>query len=198
MMNGKNTLSEKTRFVQKYTIRAIVSLVVIFGAAIIFKENVIDHNPEFWIEKFYSNPTVIYLIYIGSEVFFGLFPPEIFMFWAMNLGGTTTYVLNIAFFTLVTLGAGHLAYFIGRYLNTIFSVNLFKRKFFVKYIPWVRKFGGALIIGAAMTPLPWSTICLIMGAIRFDYKKFSLYSISRIFRFALTAYMVYTTHTIFF
>ena len=88
-MKAKSTLSEKTRFILKYTIRAIVSLVIIFGAAIIFKENVIDHNPEFWIEKFYSNPTVIYLIYIGSEVFFGLFPPEIFMFWAMILISTT-------------------------------------------------------------------------------------------------------------
>jgi len=134
-MKGKNTLSEKTSFILKYTLQAIGSLVFIFAVAILFKTTVIDLNPEFWIEKFYSNPTVIYLIYIGSEVLFGLFPPEIFMFWAMNLGGTTTYVLNIIFFTIVTLGAGHIAYLIGRYLNKVFKLNLVKRKFFVKYIP---------------------------------------------------------------
>lgn len=191
-------LNEKSRFVLKYTLRAIIYLVIIVVIAVIFKKIVIDHNPQFWIEKFYSKPLIIYLIYIGSEVFFGLFPPEIFMYWSLNLGNTDVYILNVAFFTLVSVLAGHLAYFIGRLLYKRFSEKLYKRKFFIKYIPWVEKFGPALIIIAAMTPLPWSTICLIMGAIRFDYRKFTLYSISRIIRYALYAYLVFESKTLFF
>lgn len=191
-------LNEKNKFILKYTLRAIIYLAILIVVAIIFKKTVIDLNPEFWIEKFYSKPLIIYLIYIGSEVFFGLFPPELFMYWSMNLGGTGVYILNVAFFTLVSLFAGHLAYFIGRLLYKRFSEKLYKRKFFIKYIPWVQKFGPALIIIAAMTPLPWSTICLIMGAIRFDYGKFTLYSTSRIIRFILYAYLVFGSKTLFF
>ncbi len=191
-------LNERTRFILKYSLQAIIYLLVIIVVAIIFKKAVIDHNPQFWIEKFYSRPIIIYLIYIGSEVFFGLFPPELFMYWSINLGNSTSYIINLTFFTLVSVAAGHLAYFIGRYFNKYLSSTVFQKKFFVKHLPMVKKYGSLLIIVAALTPLPWSTICLIIGTIHYDYRKFTLFSLSRIFRFAVNGYLVYSSHTLFF
>lgn len=191
-------LSHKTKFILKYTFRALISLIIIFAAILLFKVSFFDHNPEYWIDTFYSNPTVIYLIYIGSEVFFGLFPPEIFIVWALNKGDTLHYVLNVVFFTSVSMAAGHLAYFVGRIINKLFSRRYTTWPIISKYLPFVRRYGALLIVIAALTPLPWSTISLVMGTINFRYRLFTLYALSRILRFAIVGYLIFYSKPLLF
>ncbi|MDX9880974.1 MAG: hypothetical protein RBS73_02845 [Prolixibacteraceae bacterium] len=190
--------SEKKWFVVKYTLRAILSFALILGGFLLFKELYFDHNPEYWIGKFYGNSLAIHLIYVASEVFFGIFPPEIFMFWAIKAGGTTNYILNILFFAVVSMGAGHLAYWGGRYLAKRMGKRIEKRKFVSQHLPTVKRFGGALIVIAALTPLPWATISLVMGIIGYNYNRFSLYALSRIFRFALNGFLIFQSGSLLF
>lgn len=171
-------------------------LIIILIGFILFKNHIYDRNPDFWIKQFYGNPTIIYLIYICSEVFFGIFPPELFMLWALNKGVLSFYIFNMAFFTAVSYGAGHLAFLTGRFLAKKLSTRLTRLKFFTTYLPKVKKFGAPLIIIAALTPVPWSTIALIMGATKFNYQKFTLYALSRIARFAVYGFILYHTHAL--
>ncbi len=191
-------LSERKRFVLKYALRAMLSFGLIIGGLLLFKRFFFDHDPEYWIEKFYGNSLMIHLIYVGSELFFGIFPPELFMLWALNAGNTTSYVLNIIFFTAVSMGAGHLAYWGGRYLAKVFGKYLEKQKFISKYLPAVKKFGGLLIIIAAFTPLPWATISLVMGTVGYSYSKFSYFSLSRILRFIIYGSIIFQTGSLLF
>lgn len=191
-------LKEKRMFILKYSLRALLSLAILFAGLYLFKILYFDHNPDYWIERFYRNPLVIYLIYIGSEVFFGIFPPELFMFWAIKAGSTLAYVFNIIFFGTVSMGAGHLAYWIGRYLRKRVGKSITKKKFVSKYLPTVRKFGGVLIVVAALTPLPWSTISLVMGVVEYNYKRFSYYALSRVLRFVVNGFLVYHSGSLLF
>lgn len=190
--------SERKRFIVKYILQALVSLAIIAGGALLFKELYFDHDPEYWIDKFYSNPLMIYLIYIASEIIFGIFPPELFMFWALNIGDTLSYVCNICFFAIISLLAGHLAYWVGKYLSRVFGKRIKKKNFIAQYLPIVKKFGGLLIIIAAFTPLPWATITLIMGIIDYNYRKFTLLAFARVLRFAIYGFIIFKSGNLFF
>lgn len=191
-------LSDKKKFVLKYSLRALLSLLLIFGGLLLFKKLYFDHDPDFWLEKFYSNSLVVHLIYVASEIFFGILPPEIFMFWAIKAGDTTSYVLNIIFFASVSMGAGHLAYWVGRYLSKVMGKRIKKRPIIVQYLPIVKKFGGLLIVIAAITPLPWATVSLVMGALEYRYQSFTYYSLSRILRFVVNGFLIFQSGTLFF
>ncbi len=191
-------LSEKKRFVLKYALRAMLSFALIFAGILLFKELYFDHDPDYWIDKFYANSLMIHLIYVASEVFFGIFPPEIFMFWAIKAGDTTSYILNILFFAVVSMGAGHLAYWGGRSLAKRMGKRIEKKKFVSQHLPTVKRFGGALIIVAALTPLPWATISLVMGTVGYSYQHYSLFALARIFRFALNGFLIFQSGALLF
>jgi membrane protein YqaA with SNARE-associated domain len=68
------------------------------------------------------------------------------------------------------------------------------RKFFLKYWPMFRKFGSALIIAAALTPLPWALISMLVGSTEYPLKRFSAFALFRVLRFAVYGYIIFQTH----
>ncbi|MDD4144614.1 MAG: hypothetical protein PHN68_08260, partial [Prolixibacteraceae bacterium] len=83
--------SSRMQFLIKNGFRGFVWLLVLLTAYFFFEEIVISRNPDNWVEKFYAKPEIIYLIYIGSEFFFGIFPPELFMIWAVRKANPANY-----------------------------------------------------------------------------------------------------------
>ena len=65
--------------------------------------------------------------------------------------------------------------------------------FFREYIKTLRRYGGFLIIVAAMTPLPFSGVALIVGATGYKFPMYLLVSLTRFVRFAAYAYVVWLT-----
>ncbi len=186
--------TRRTRFLLKNLLRALVYAVLLAVAYLLFKEYIIEENKAVWIERFYGNPLVIYLIYIGSEIFFGLFPPEFFMLWAFNKGDYLQYIANVAFFAVVSYGAGYLAFLIGRFLRQALFFRYMSRKFFKHYWPLFRRYGSLLIIVAALTPLPWAAVSMLVGSTEYPMKRFLLIALFRIFRFAFYGYIIFQTH----
>ncbi|RKD89735.1 SNARE-associated domain-containing protein [Mangrovibacterium diazotrophicum] len=184
----------KTGFLLKNLGRALIYALVIGVAYYLFKEYIIAENQEVWLKKFYSNPTLIYLIYIGSEVLFGLFPPEFFMLWAYHGGDVLHYTLNLIFFAGVSYGAGYLSFLIGRYLQRTVFFRFMSRKFFMKYWPLFRKFGSVLIIAAALTPLPWALISMLVGTTEYPLKRYLYFALFRILRFSIYGFIIFQTH----
>lgn len=188
------TEQSKTLFLLKNFGRALIYALVIGVAYYLFKQYIVTENQEVWLNKFYSNTPLIYLIYIWSEVFFGLFPPEFFMLWAYHKGDVLHYVLNLTFFAGISYAAGYLAFFIGRFLRRTVIFRYMSRKFFKKYWPMFRKFGSALIIAAALTPLPWALISMLVGSTEYPLKRFTYFALFRILRFAIYGFIIFQTH----
>jgi len=184
----------KILFLAKNMGRAVLYALIIGTAYYLFKEYFITENQEVWLKRFYSNPTLIYLIYVGSEVFFGLFPPEFFMLWAFHKGDTVQYLLNLCFFAGVSYGAGYLAFIIGRILRKTFLFGYLSQKLLAKYWPLFRKYGSALIIAAALTPLPWALISLLVGSTEYRLRRFFFFALFRVFRFAIYGFIIYQSH----
>lgn len=189
-------MTEQTKFafLAKNLFRALIYAIIIFAAYYLFKEYIITESHEVWLTQFYSRPLIIYLIYIGSEVFFGLFPPEFFMLWAYHGGSTWYYWLNLIFFAGISYSAGMLAFAIGRYLRRMLYFRYVSRKFFKTYWPMFRKFGSVLIIAAALTPLPWALVSMLVGTTEYPFKRFLSFAVFRLLRFAVYGFIVYQSH----
>lgn len=184
----------KVRFLLLNFFKGMIWLSLLVGAYMLFKELVYKDNPDFWIEKFYSNPYQIYSLYIFSEFCFGLIPPEIFMVWAFHKGDVLHYFMNVAFFTVISVLAGFTAFILGKYLQRRVCFRFFQRKYFSKYLPLVRRYGLFLIVVAAVTPLPYSATSLVVGASGYRTDLYLIAAVSRILRFALYGYVIFQTH----
>jgi len=187
-------LSANIQFLLRNGLKGLVWLLVLLAAYFLFEEIVISKNPDVWIEHFYARPQVIYLIYIISEFFFGIIPPELFMIWAINKDTLSHYFLNLAFFATVSYIMGYLNFLIGQYLYNHKTFRFFRRKFFKESWPMVKKYGLFLIIVAALTPIPWSAVSLLVGSAGYPTKKYLKYALFRFVRYAIYGYLIFQTH----
>ena len=187
-------LHKKLKFLFKNILKGLLWMGILVVMLLLFKEYIIDKNQDVWLERFYSRPLIVYAIYIGSEVFFGLFPPELFMLWAYYKTDTLDYLFNVLFFAGVSYAAGYLAFLIGRYLRRVVLFRYLGRKFFSKYWPLFRKYGSFLIITAALTPLPWSAISMLVGTTEYPMKRYFVFALFRILRFFIYGYIIFQTH----
>ena len=55
----------------------------------------------------------------------------------------------------------------------------------------LNKFGGLLIVLAALTPLPYPIVSQLSGMNNYPFKKFALLTLVRFFRFALYGALLY-------
>lgn len=187
-------ISPRIQFLIRNGLKGLIWLAILLVAYYIFDKLVISKNPELWLEHFYSQPGLIYLIYIASESFVGIIPPELFMIWAFNKGDTLHYILNVGFFAIISYGLGYLNFLIGQYLYKRVIFRYFRKRFFKESWEQLRKYGLFLIIVAAITPVPWAAVCLLVGSAGYPTKNFLMYALTRILRFAVYGFIVYQSH----
>ena len=189
-------LSPRIQFLLKNSVKGVVWLLIILAAFFLFEEIVISKNPDAWVEKFYAKPEIIYLIYFGSEFFFGIIPPELFMIWAINKASVTHYFFNLAFFAAVSYAMGYVTFLIGQFLHKRITFRYIRMKFLQESWPLLRKYGLFLIIVAALTPIPWSAVSLLVGSAGYPSSKYLKYALFRLLRFAVYGYIIFQTHQI--
>ncbi|HKJ78263.1 MAG TPA: hypothetical protein VKA10_01960 [Prolixibacteraceae bacterium] len=189
-------ISSRMRFLFRNGLKGLAWFVVLIGGYWLFRKAIFAQNPEYWLEQFYAQPQIIYLIYTASEIFFGIIPPELFMIWAVNKSDAIHYFWNIAFFAGVSYAAGYLTFLLGQFLYKRVTFRYIRIRFFKGLWPKLKKYGIFLIIVAALTPLPWSAVSMLIGASGYPAPRFLRYALFRILRFAVYGFIVYQTHQI--
>ena len=187
-------ISPRVKFLISNGFKGIIWLAVLLVGYYLFDKLVISKNPELWLERFYSQPGLIYLIYFGSELFFGIIPPELFMIWAYNKSDIPHYILIVTFFAAVSYALGYINFLFGQFLYKRVIFRYLRKRFFSETLPQLKKYGLFLIIVAAMTPVPWAAVCLMVGSAGYPAKRFLLYALFRILRFFVYGYIVFQTH----
>ena len=189
-------MSSKLRFLLRSGAKGVAWFSVLIIGYFLFEEIVISKNPDVWIERFYAQPEIIYLIYIASEFLFGLIPPELFMIWAINKADINHYILNVAFFAVVSYALGYVTFLIGQFIHKRITFRYLRMKLLKQQWPLLRKYGLFLIIVAALTPLPWSATSLLVGSAGYPSKKYLRYALFRLLRFVIYGYVIFQTHQI--
>lgn len=188
-MNDEN----KTKFLLKNLSRGLLWLTVLVGIFFYANHHI---NPDYilWLAPVYDNLVLMLLIFLSSEIIFGIIPPEIFMVWGTRTGDVENYILIITILAIISYFAGLIGFGIGKFLDTTKIYRYFKRKIFGKYEYYLNKFGVFVIIVAALTPIPYSGISMLIGSVQYPLKKFILYSSMRFVRFGVYSYIIWQAH----
>jgi membrane protein YqaA with SNARE-associated domain len=179
----------KSSFLLKNLARGLAWFAVIITAYILASGELSVYQEE--IKNLSSNFVLIFTVFTVSEIVFGIVPPEIFMLIWQTQGVMSAYIINLAILTVISYGAGVLGYYIG----TTFSKTRLYRRFHVQYLHrydrQLKRYGVYLVLVGAITPVPFSAMCMLAGSVNLNLKNFLLISLSRVARFAAYGWMVW-------
>ena len=178
--------SYRSRFVLKNLFKGLLILAVIVVGYVILQQTT---DFDAFMEHIGQWPLIVYSVFIFSEVVFGIIPPELFMIWSIKSGAFESYTLNIALLAMISYASGILGYFIGGWLKR--KLPQFFDHYILKYKRTLNRFGGLLIFVSAVTPVPFSAICMLVGSTNFPFGKFLLIASTRFARFALYSFTIY-------
>ncbi len=182
----------KSRFLFRNLAKGLLWFAVIITAFILL-EDYIQNNFRSQIEQMYDSVLLFYGIFTLSEIIFGLIPPEFFMYvYILNHIPLQNYIIDLSALTIISYGAGVVGYYIGRNFSKTEFFSKVSERYLGQYQNNLRKYGGYLVLVGAITPVPYSAMCMLAGSINFPLKSFLLISISRIIRFAAYGWMVWS------
>jgi Predicted membrane protein len=144
------------------------------------------------INKIGDNMPLLLSVFTVSEIVFGILPPEIFMLIWQTKGVLSEYIFNLSVLTLISYGAGIIGYFIGYYFTKTPAFKKIHDRYLQPYEGRLKKYGGFLVIVGAVTPVPYSATCMLAGTIKYPFKTFLLICITRVIRFSVYGWMVWS------
>lgn len=167
--------------------KLVLSLIVIGTLLGIVNHYFIDIDVlmEGLFERF--SDWAILTVFFISESLLGLIPPELFIFWT---AGFSKPWLMVTVLALLSYSGGIVSFFIGRNLQRFPAIHNWVHFKFRQQVLIFHKFGGLLIFVAALTPLPFSPISIIAGAVEYSFKSYWKMALSRILRFFLYGFLL--------
>ena len=138
--------------------------------------------------------TFVLIIFFMSEVVLGIIPPELFMIWAITSRPLESYLFYVLAFSFISYTAGFVAYLFGKYLHKSIVYEFMRKNIIGKYEKKINSYGWLVIVVAAITPLPFSATCAVIGAIGFERNKYLFYSLARFVRYAIYGFFIWLAH----
>lgn len=178
--------NQKIRFFLRNLARGLIWFVVLILGYFLVR-NYLDFDFSGYLEPYFENTLLILIIFTLSEIFFGIIPPELFMIWALRFGNLAEYSFFILVFSVISYLAGYLGFLVGNYLGSTILYRYFRKKYMGKYHSLLQKYGFFLILVAALTPLPYSAISMLIGSLGYSRRKYLIFALARFLRFAIYA-----------
>jgi len=157
------------------TLYSIIALVVVFVVA---KEFLPDSLSES-LEPIAHDYTLMFSVFFISEAILGLIPPDLFIMWASVETQPLAFITILAFLSYI---GGIISFLIGKFIG---NKRIFERIVFnvrEQFEERILKWGGLVIMLSALTPIPFSPISMLSGSLKYPFKKYVVFSLTRIIR----------------
>ena len=180
----------RSAFFFRNLLKGLVWLSIIVLLFVLAKHNV---NQELLhrFEPVFNRSGLILLIYASSEFLIGIIPPELFMIWSLRSGVLHHYILWMVLLTIISYCAGLGAYFFGRYLHNTQFYNYLRKRYLQKTEILLQEYGLYLILVASLTPLPFSGVAMLVGAVHYPVRNYIYLSLARFIKFAVSGYVIW-------
>ena len=177
------------KFILTNALKGLLWLGAIVGAYVL-ADYLLPAEWNAFLKPFTDRPVLMFTIFFLSETFTGLIPLELFVIWAAGRP-LDMYIAFVALMAVLSFGGGSIAYLIGRWIKDWPRLaRITQWDTFVHNAELYRRWGGIIIILAALTPLPFAIICFLSGTFQFPYRRFLLYSATRFIRFAVVGWVL--------
>ena len=180
-----------------FFLKNFIKGLIFFAIAILFYKLIfryLDLNASANIFSFDLSSSFVFILFFFSELIFGLIPPELFMIWIISSKSLDLYPYFIAVLSCLSYFAGFIAFIFGKYLHKTWLYEIMKKYIIGKYERKINLYGWLVIVVAALTPLPFSATCAVVGAVGFNKIKFLYFALARFVRYAIYAYMIWLAH----
>jgi membrane protein YqaA with SNARE-associated domain len=176
------------RFMFRNAIKVILILAAVFFVFWFIEKYIIDLEYLFTTVLKSQKPGIIFILFFVSESILGLIPPDFFILWSKQFPHPYNAITILA---LLSYTGGYISYGIGKLLYKIPKINNFVENKIRENIRDLRRWGGLFIVVAALFPLPYSTISLAVGIVRYPRTTFLLLGLTRIARFYIYAFILF-------
>ena len=176
-------------FLRSNLLKLGASILVILGLFYLIDGYIINIDDAMaWVTQILS-PAGLISVFFFSEVSFGFITPELLIVWADE---TLKPNWMLALLATLSYTAGIVSYFIGRFWSTrkIVRERILERN--ATTMDQLRRFGGLLIILAALTPLPYPIVCHLSGMNKYPFKYFVWITLVRFLRFGLYGALLFS------
>lgn len=167
--------------------RSVLLILLVYLAVIIIVfllgRYVIDFNGFFGgiIDRL-SNKFVVLLFFL-SESITGMIPVDLFVIWTQKFESP---VLWLALLGVLSYTGGVISYGIGLWIASRPRIKSFTERRLKSYTNFVRKWGGAFIVIAALFPFtPFSLVVIAIALFHFPFRNFLLFALARLVRFVV-------------
>ena len=171
------------RYVGRNVLMIFVVYVIFIFLVFLIGKYLIDFNRLFQgLIDTLSDRFVIILFFV-SESFTGMVPVDLFVIWTQKFEKPVPY---LAFLGILSYVGGVISYQIGRWISGRPKVKVYTEKKLTNYVDFVRKWGGAFIIIAALLPFtPFSLVVISVTMLKYPFKRFLLFALTRLVRFVI-------------
>jgi len=154
---------------------AIVIPVVLIG------KHFVDFNLLFtFIFEKYSDAFIL-ILFLVSESFLGMIPPDLFMIWTTKFNSPFVF---LAILGVLSYLGGSVSYVIGYWLSKKPKIKDYSERVLGRYILLVRKWGWAFLVISALFPFsPFPMVVIAISLLKYPFKLYLIFGITRIVRF---------------
>ena len=183
-----NHLKDKGFF--RYVGRSLLVIILVYALIILFGYLIgtylVDFNQLFQcvIERL-SDGLVVMLFFL-SESFLGMIPVDLFVIWTQKF--EHSFIL-LGLLGVLSYSGGVVSYGIGRWISHRITLRSFSERSLARYVEFVRKWGGAVIIIAALFPFtPFSMVAIAIALLHYPFRLFLIFALARLVRFVLMGF----------
>ena len=171
----------------KYVGRNVLLIVIVYVIVVflfyLISKYLVDFNAVFQAVINSLSDRFVIILFFASESFTGLIPVDLFVIWTQKFEHPIPY---LALLGILSYTGGVISYQIGLWISKWPRVKAYTEKQLRNYIEFVRKWGGAFIVIAALFPFtPFSLVVIAVTMLRYPFKLFLLYALTRLVRFLI-------------
>jgi len=171
------------RYVGRSVLLILLVYLLVILIVFLLGKYVIDFNGFFggMIERL-SNMFVILLFFLSESVT-GMIPVDLFVIWTQKFDSPLVW---LALLGVLSYAGGVISYGIGLWIARRPRIRSFTERRLKSYIVFVRKWGGAFIVIAALFPFtPFSLVVIAIALFHYPFRSFLLFALARLVRFVV-------------
>lgn len=172
-------------------LKALVVVVLLVALLMLVAPYLAAYRAE--LERFVQDrlpPAYVFSMFYVSESVLGILLPDLFIFWAKARYPDTPYLMVTMLAVLSYLG-GITAYAIGSRIEHIPKVHRYLFERHAEQVDFMRKWGGAFVVIAALLPIPYAIVSTIAGMIEYPLRSYLLFGLTRFLRFYVYALVIF-------
>jgi hypothetical protein len=181
-------------FLGSNLLRLLGVLAIFFGLIFLMETFVITLKEIFSIIVGNVDTWAVFTVFVLSESFLGIIPPDFFIVWTKELShqiNSNPWIL-VGFLATLSYIGGLISFAIGMRIFKIPRIHLWALKKYGNLFNNLKKWGGFFVVLSALLPVPFSIVMMICGITGYPFKWAAYLGLFRYLRFFGYALFLFT------